>query len=85
MRIIIVTLLWSDIIGGYNTPDTDRHSGRDRSVKVGHEIMMLKESIMDALTVSCLYVEKVEMRLLHNALLNHTVYHACFTVVKACC
>jgi len=37
VRIIIVTLLWSEIMGGYNTPDTGRHSGRDTSVKVGHE------------------------------------------------
>jgi len=46
---------------------------------------MLKESIMDALTVFCLYVEKVETSMLHYILLNHTVYHACFMVVKACC
>jgi len=44
-----------------------------------------KRSIMDALTVFCLYVEKVETRLLHYTLLNHTVYHACFMVVKTCC
>ena len=31
--IIIVTLLWSEIMGGYNTPDTV--SGRDMSVEVG--------------------------------------------------
>ena len=31
-----VTLLWSEIMGGYNTPC--RHNGRDKSVKVGHEI-----------------------------------------------
>ena len=44
-RIIIVTLLSSGIMGGYNTPDTiveigaySRHNRRDRSVKVGHEI-----------------------------------------------
>ena len=34
-RIIIVTLLWSEVLGGCNTPDT---IGGDRSVKVGHEI-----------------------------------------------
>ena len=28
---------------------------------------------------------KVETSLLHYILLNHTVYHACFMVVKACC
>jgi len=37
-RIIIVTLFWSEIMGGYNTPD----NGRDRSVKVGNEIIMSK-------------------------------------------
>jgi len=26
-RIIIVTLLWSEIIGGYNTPDTMVETG----------------------------------------------------------
>ena len=46
---------------------------------------MLKESLKDALTVFCLYVEKVETSLLHYTLLNHTVYHACFMAVKACC
>jgi len=40
-RIIIVTLLWSEIMGGYNTPDT-MVIGRDRSVKVGHEINLTK-------------------------------------------
>ena len=40
-RIIIVTLLWNEIMGSYNTPDT--HNGRDRSVKVGHEISMCKQ------------------------------------------
>jgi len=33
-RIIIVTLLWSEIMGRYN--------GRDRSVKVGHEIRLIQ-------------------------------------------
>jgi len=32
-----VGLLLSELMGGYNTPDT-MHNGRDRSVKVGHEI-----------------------------------------------
>jgi len=36
-------------------------------------LLMLKESIMDALTVSCLSVEKVETSLLHYILLNRTV------------
>jgi len=31
---MMVTLLWSEIMDGYNTPD----NGSDRSVKVGHEI-----------------------------------------------
>jgi len=34
--IIILTLLWSEIMSGYNTPDTMVET---RSVKVGHEIM----------------------------------------------
>ena len=39
-RIIIVTLLWSEILSGYNTPDT---MIRDRIVKVGHEIRMTEK------------------------------------------
>ena len=34
-RIIIVTLLWSEIMDNYNTPDT-----MVEIVKVGHEIRM---------------------------------------------
>ena len=34
--VIIVTLLWSEIMGSYNTPVT---MVEIRSVKVGHEIM----------------------------------------------
>jgi len=36
-RITTVTFLWSEIMGGYNTPDTMVEIG-DRSEKVGHEI-----------------------------------------------
>jgi len=39
--IIIVTLLWIEIMGGYNTPDTP--GNRDRSLKVGHEISECNE------------------------------------------
>jgi len=35
-QIVIVTLLWSEIMGGYSS-----HNGRDRSVKVGHEITIV--------------------------------------------
>jgi len=35
-RIIIVTLLWSEIMGSYNTPDTMVEE--NTTVKVGHEI-----------------------------------------------
>ena len=40
-RIIIVTLLWSEIMGGYSTPDTTV----DRSVKVGHEMLKCFETV----------------------------------------
>jgi len=34
-QIIIATILWSEIMGGYNTPDT---MVEIRALKVGHEI-----------------------------------------------
>jgi len=54
-RIIIVMLLWSEIMGGYNTPDAMVEIGGFMRVKVGHEITTEKgvNSVMGRCVNDC--------------------------------